>query len=114
MGFKITPREQHQIAQLHEAIREEFRNLGYGSQKKILAQAGISKSGFEAAFYRGSIKVAQLLRILAIMDIEPGEFFARAFPVALKPPPGDPPPGVATVLRRIVEEDWDAGEEEAG
>jgi hypothetical protein len=101
MNGAPTLRERELLERLQGVLRTEFRRVGHGSQKRVLEQLELKKSSFDSAFSRGSVKILMLLRVLEALGVEPGRFFAQAFPADEVPPPGLPPVGVRTVMSRM-------------
>ena len=105
MDLTPTTTEAETIAEIRRVLTEQMSIRGRGTKGKTLKRIGMSLSTFDMAFTRGSIKVVQLLRILAELGIDPGQFLREAVPARSEEPlPKAPPPKIVEIgLQRRVQ-----------
>lgn len=99
----LTQEEQEHLTKIRQGLRELFREKGHGAQKEILEGLQSSQAALDIAFKRGNLKFVFLLRILAALEADIGEFFAKIFPTTRPLPPGIPPPGVLSAFKKMQE-----------
>lgn len=91
---KLLEEEKKLFEVLKGELRELFRKEGHGSKKRILETLGTNSKAYDMAMNHGTLKLLVLHRILAALEVDPGEFFSRVFPRDRLEPPGIPPVGV--------------------